>query len=59
MPKFMKVATTDEVEDQQAKLVEVEGQRIALFREGRSGRRLNRPRGGRGDAQIHEGGHER
>jgi nitrite reductase/ring-hydroxylating ferredoxin subunit len=32
MPKFMKVATTDELEDQQAKLVEVEGQRIALFR---------------------------
>jgi 3-phenylpropionate/trans-cinnamate dioxygenase ferredoxin component len=34
MPKFMKVATTDELEDQQAKLVEVEGQRIALFRLG-------------------------
>src|SRR5437879_86490 len=32
MPKFMKVATTDELEDQQAKLVEVEGQKIALFR---------------------------
>jgi nitrite reductase/ring-hydroxylating ferredoxin subunit len=32
MPKFMKVATTDEFEDQQAKLVEVEGQKIALFR---------------------------
>ena len=30
MPKFMKVATTDELEDQQAKLVEVEGQKIAL-----------------------------
>jgi hypothetical protein len=28
MPKFMKVATTDELEDQQAKLVEVEGQKI-------------------------------
>jgi predicted metal-dependent phosphotriesterase family hydrolase len=27
--------------------------------EGRSGRRLNRPRGGRGDPQIHEGGHDR
>ena len=34
MPKFMKVATTDELEDQQAKLVEVEGQKIALFRVG-------------------------
>ncbi len=34
MPKFMKVATTDELEDQQAKLVEVEGQKIALFRAG-------------------------
>jgi 3-phenylpropionate/trans-cinnamate dioxygenase ferredoxin subunit len=34
MPKFMKAATTDEVEDQQAKLVEVEGQKIALFRVG-------------------------
>jgi nitrite reductase/ring-hydroxylating ferredoxin subunit len=32
MPKFMKAATTDEVEDQQAKLVEVAGQKIALFR---------------------------
>ena len=29
MPKFMKVATTDELEDQQAKLVEVEGQKVA------------------------------
>jgi transposase len=28
----MKVATTDELEDQQAKLVEVEGQKIALLR---------------------------
>ena len=34
MPKFMKVATTDELEDQQAKLVEVAGQKIALFRVG-------------------------
>ena len=34
MPKFMKVATTDELEDEQAKLVEVEGQKIALFRLG-------------------------
>ena len=31
MPNFLKVATTDELEDQQAKLVEVEGQRIASF----------------------------
>jgi nitrite reductase/ring-hydroxylating ferredoxin subunit len=34
MPQFIKVATTDELEDQQAKLVEVEGQKIALFRVG-------------------------
>ena len=34
MLKFMKVATSDELEDQQAKLVEVEGQKIALFRAG-------------------------
>jgi len=34
MPRFMKVATTDELEDQQARLVEVEGQKIALFRVG-------------------------
>jgi len=34
MPKFMKVATTDELEAQQAKLVEVEGQKLALFRVG-------------------------
>src|SRR2546425_11419356 len=34
MPKFMKLATTDELEDQQAKLVEVEGQKIALFQVG-------------------------
>ena len=32
MPKFSKVATTDEFADQQAKPVEVEGQKIALFR---------------------------
>jgi nitrite reductase/ring-hydroxylating ferredoxin subunit len=32
MPQFIKVATTDELADQQAKLVEVEGQKIALFR---------------------------
>jgi len=30
----MKVATTEELEDQQAKLVEVEGQKIAVFRVG-------------------------
>ena len=32
MAQFIKVATTDELGDQQAKLVEVEGQKIALFR---------------------------
>ena len=32
MARFVKVAATDELEDQQAKLVEVEGQKIALFR---------------------------
>ncbi len=32
MTEFIKVATTDELEDQQAKLVEVEGQKIALVR---------------------------
>ncbi len=32
MPHFMKVATTDELADQQAKLVELEGHKIALFR---------------------------
>ena len=32
MPQFIKVATTDEPADDQAKLVEVEGQKIALFR---------------------------
>jgi hypothetical protein len=30
MPQFMKVATTSELEDQQAKLVEIEGRKIAL-----------------------------
>jgi nitrite reductase/ring-hydroxylating ferredoxin subunit len=34
MPQFMKVATTSELEDQQAKLVEIEGRKIALFRMG-------------------------
>jgi len=32
MPQFTRVATTDELADEQAKLVEVEGQKIALFR---------------------------
>ena len=32
MPHFIKVATTAELADQQAKLVELEGQKIALFR---------------------------
>jgi hypothetical protein len=32
MPQFITVATTDELADQQAKLVEVEDQKIALFR---------------------------
>ena len=32
MARFVKVATTDQLEDQQAKLVEVEGQKIALLR---------------------------
>lgn len=32
MAQFIKVATTDELGDQQGKLVEVEGQKIALFR---------------------------
>ena len=32
MPHFIKVVTTDELADQQVKLVEVEGQKIALFR---------------------------
>jgi 3-phenylpropionate/trans-cinnamate dioxygenase ferredoxin subunit len=34
MDRFVKVATTDELEDEQAKLVEVEGQKIALLRVG-------------------------
>ena len=32
MPQFIEVATTDELADEQAQLVEVEGQKIALFR---------------------------
>jgi len=32
MARFIKVATMDELADQQAKLVELEGQKIALFR---------------------------
>jgi nitrite reductase/ring-hydroxylating ferredoxin subunit len=32
MARFVKVATTDELEDEQAKLVELEGQKIALLR---------------------------
>ena len=34
MAQFIKVATTDDLADQQAKLVELEGQKIALFRVG-------------------------
>ena len=34
MSKFIKVATSSELEDQQVKLVEAEGQKIALFRVG-------------------------
>src|SRR5260370_26999645 len=34
MSKSIKVPTTSELEDQQAKLVEAEGQKIALFRVG-------------------------
>jgi nitrite reductase/ring-hydroxylating ferredoxin subunit len=49
MPKFMKVATTDELEDQQAKLVEVEGQKIALFRVGEAFHPLS-------DTCTHRGG---
>ncbi len=49
MPKFMKVATTDELEDQQAKLVEVEGQKIALFRVGAAFHALS-------DTCTHRGG---
>lgn len=32
MSEFIKVATTEELADEQAKVVELEGQRIALFR---------------------------
>jgi nitrite reductase/ring-hydroxylating ferredoxin subunit len=32
MPQLIKVATSDGLADQQAKLVEVEGEKIALFR---------------------------
>jgi hypothetical protein len=32
MPQFIEVAATDELADDQTKLVEVEGQKIALFR---------------------------
>ena len=32
MTRFIKVATTDELEDEQAKLVEAEGQKMALLR---------------------------
>jgi nitrite reductase/ring-hydroxylating ferredoxin subunit len=49
MPKFMKVATADELEDQQAKLVEVEGQKIALFRVGQAFHALS-------DTCTHRGG---
>src|SRR5467141_3667251 len=49
MLKFMKVATTDELEDQQAKLVEVEGQKIALFRVGEAFHALS-------DTCTHRGG---
>ncbi len=34
MPQFITMATTDEPADDQAKLVGVEGQKIALFRGG-------------------------
>ena len=34
MAQFIKAATTDDLADQQAKLVELEGQKIALFRVG-------------------------
>ena len=49
MPKFMKVATPDELEDQQGKLVEVEGQKIALFRVGEAFHALS-------DTCTHRGG---
>jgi len=32
MPQFIEMATSDGLADQQAKLVEVEGEKIALFR---------------------------
>jgi len=32
MPQFIEVATTDELADEQGQFVEVEGQKIALFR---------------------------
>ena len=34
MPEFIKVATTDDIEPNQGKLVEVKGKKIALFLEG-------------------------
>ena len=34
MPHFIKVAATDELADEQAKLIELEGQKIALFHVG-------------------------
>src|SRR4029453_8801593 len=49
MPKFMKAATTDELENEQAKLVEVEGQKIALFRVGEAFHALS-------DTCTHRGG---
>jgi hypothetical protein len=62
MPKFMKVATTDELEDQQAKLVEVEGQKTALFRVGQAFHALSASSSGRRshetsreEARLHRG----
>jgi 3-phenylpropionate/trans-cinnamate dioxygenase ferredoxin subunit len=49
MTQFIKVATTDELGDQQAKLVAVAGQRIALFRVDGAFYAL-------GDACPHQGG---
>ena len=49
MTQFIKVATTDELGDQQVKLVEVEGQKIALFRVDRAFYALH-------DACTHQGG---
>ena len=56
MSKFIKVATSSELEDQQVKLVEAEGQKIALFRVGDAAERYVHPsrrapvrRGGRGN----------